>query len=643
MPRPITLKVYRGDALVKTEQFNRDIIKIGRLASAHLVLDDEKISRIHSVIEVAPDGNISIIDMGSAEGTFVNGKKVSRGKLFYGDEVTLGGLRLVLEPPAGTSEKGPAAGQPPARTTGVNRAIAMPETGAAPKPGAQGLPRGKTNGKARTTATSLALASAEMPAPVAARPKGAFVTTVPAVIEDLSSEPDLGVELRVLWGQTILDVGTFVRPKVPVYLGDTDRCAMRFEGLPLRELPVLKFANGEYRFTFTKGMNGVVVERDSRRTFGELVREKKAAPESEVNGAYSITVPKAGQVRAEVGTLAIEAGVKVPRSLKSSPFWERVNYRVLNLFLVLFFIQAGFIVAANNWPYNTDIVADDLFKNPQQMAKFIIKPPDQPPPVGAPAARAEEKKDEGEAAERAKGEEGQMGKKDAPKTNGRSAPKAIDPSAKELVKRTGLLAALGRGGGSGLSTVMGNGLGGDVRGAVGNMFGPVVGDSYGLGGLGIRGSGSGGGGSGETIGIGAVGTKGRGGGMGSYGTGVGGLGAKSDRPVNVQTGNAVVMGSIDKELIRKVIQEHAAQILFCYEQQLALNPRLQGKVSVKWVINADGSASSPQIDASATTLDDPKVHECMMARITSWLFPKPKGGGIAVITYPWILRATGAE
>jgi hypothetical protein len=236
-----------------------------------------------------------------------------------------------------------------------------------------------------------------------------------------------------------------------------------------------------------------------------------------------------------------------------------------------------------------------------------------------------------------------MGKKDAPKTNARSAPKAIDPNDKEIVKRTGLLGVLGRGGG-GLSTVFGaGGLGGDLKGAVGNMFGPVVGDSYGLGGLGIRGSGSGGGGQGETIGIGAVGTKGRGGGLGSYGTGVGGLGKKGDRDVNIATGTAVVMGSIDKELIRKVIQDHAAQIRYCYETQLAINPRLQGKVAIKWIINADGIASNPQIDGSATTLEDDKVHQCMMSRITSWQFPKPKGGGIAVITYPWILRSSGGQ
>jgi hypothetical protein len=33
----------------------------------------------------------------------------------------------------------------------------------------------------------------------------------------------------------------------------------------------------------------------------------------------------------------------------------------------------------------------------------------------------------------------------------------------------------------------------------------------------------------------------------------------------------------------------------------------------------------------------------MMDRIVTWQFPKPKGGGYAVVTYPWILRSAGAE
>ena len=272
------------------------------------------------------------------------------------------------------------------------------------------------------------------------------------------------------------------------------------------------------------------------------------------------------------------------------------------------------MVAANNCPYDTDVVADDLFKNPSRMAKFIIKPPEPKNRSVERATGRARRSDPGEMAEKHKGDEGQMGKKDAPKTNARSAPKAIDPNAKDIVKRTGLLGVLGRGGSAGLSTVFGIGRPRrrsegrrrqHVRPGGGRQLRPRRPRHPRLGQGRRR--------PGETIGIGAVGTKGRGGGLGGYGTGVGGLGKKGDRDVNVSTGTAVVMGSLDKELIRKVIQEHAAQIRYCYEQQLALNPQLQGKVSIKWVINGGRRGlARRRWTAPATTLEDaqgPRVHD----------------------------------
>ena len=96
MAIPLTLKVFKGDALVAAKDYDRDIIKIGRLASAHLCLEDEKVSRIHSVID-ATDGKLSITDMGSMEGTYVNGKKVNKSALAWGDEIRLGSTRIVVE------------------------------------------------------------------------------------------------------------------------------------------------------------------------------------------------------------------------------------------------------------------------------------------------------------------------------------------------------------------------------------------------------------------------------------------------------------------------------------------------------------------------------------------------------------------
>ena len=71
------MKVYRGDALLRTERFERDVIKIGTLASAHLRLEEEaEVARVHAVIEVAPDGRVAVVDMGGAAGTFLNGRRL---------------------------------------------------------------------------------------------------------------------------------------------------------------------------------------------------------------------------------------------------------------------------------------------------------------------------------------------------------------------------------------------------------------------------------------------------------------------------------------------------------------------------------------------------------------------------------------
>ena len=97
MPIPLKMTVYKGNELVAEHSFDRDIVKIGRLASAHLKLDDAKVSRIHAVIEATADGqDYSVIDMGSTEGTIVNGARISKEKLKDGDEIRLGDSRIVV-------------------------------------------------------------------------------------------------------------------------------------------------------------------------------------------------------------------------------------------------------------------------------------------------------------------------------------------------------------------------------------------------------------------------------------------------------------------------------------------------------------------------------------------------------------------
>src|SRR5215471_17249142 len=93
---PLTFQIYKGDQLLRTETLNQDIIKVGKLASSHLRLDDESVSRMHAVIEVTGPDEIYIIDLGSNRGTIVNGQKVNKCKLASGDEIHLGDTRVVV-------------------------------------------------------------------------------------------------------------------------------------------------------------------------------------------------------------------------------------------------------------------------------------------------------------------------------------------------------------------------------------------------------------------------------------------------------------------------------------------------------------------------------------------------------------------
>jgi hypothetical protein len=70
------------------------ILKIGKLPSAQVKLEGEGVSRIHAVVEVRDDG-VTLIDLGSHEGTRVDGEPITKRTLAVGDRVTIGDHELV--------------------------------------------------------------------------------------------------------------------------------------------------------------------------------------------------------------------------------------------------------------------------------------------------------------------------------------------------------------------------------------------------------------------------------------------------------------------------------------------------------------------------------------------------------------------
>jgi hypothetical protein len=69
---------------------------VGRSRSSGCVLADETVSRTHAVVSYA-DGTWSVRDLGSTNGTYVNGLRISEEtRVRPGDEIAFGGARFVL-------------------------------------------------------------------------------------------------------------------------------------------------------------------------------------------------------------------------------------------------------------------------------------------------------------------------------------------------------------------------------------------------------------------------------------------------------------------------------------------------------------------------------------------------------------------
>ncbi len=631
MPVPLTLKVFKGEQLLSSKEFDRDLIKIGRLASAHLTIDDEKVARIHAVIDVSPDGTLSVTDMGTVEGTLLNGKRVMKSSLSFGDAIQVGGTTIRVEKSAVVVA--PSVGGGIASVAGM---ASVASAAAAPSVAGTGL-------------VGPAPASVPGPAPTSV-PAAAKSKAPPAppVFEDSISprmrprrrkgSGPLGVELRFLWGDQI--VGEyFLAPGierafrvgsaagVDFAMGDANLGGPAFD--------VLRLGKSGASLRFTSKMTG-----ELHRKFGDEVLpleevKRKGLARADGDG-FDLSLGPEDFAWVDLGGITVEVFFQpVPKAV-FVPFSETVDFTVLNIFLVAFFIAALFVISAANAEAEGDEFADDLSNNQARIAKLLIKPPEAQ--KNAILEKYEKKKDSADIATKRKGDEGKMGKVDAPKRSSTTAVKG-DPNNKDQARL--LIAKVFGGNSGGISTIFGHqGLGGELKSAMGNMFGAAPGDAAGLGGLGTRGSGSGGGGLGDTIGIGGVATRGRGGGTGGYGAGVGVLKGKEAIDIGITSSEPSVMGSLDKELIRKVIHANRSQIRFCYESQLNRFPKLEGKVAIKFIISGQGTVAKSEV--AQTSVNNAELEACVAGRVRTWVFPKPKGGGVVVVTYPFIFKQSGS-
>jgi len=130
-----TLRVISGNDQGKVIELNRPVTTIGRGADQMLVLADIAVSRRHLQVHMTQTG-YRLQDMGSPNGTMVNGKRVSEVQLMDGDQIEIGNSLMRFEhPPSRPQQEAPP--QPPSQPVAPQMNYAPPNYGAPMQPGMQ--------------------------------------------------------------------------------------------------------------------------------------------------------------------------------------------------------------------------------------------------------------------------------------------------------------------------------------------------------------------------------------------------------------------------------------------------------------------------------------------------------------------------
>jgi hypothetical protein len=165
---------------------------------------------------------------------------------------------------------------------------------------------------------------------------------------------------------------------------------------------------------------------------------------------------------------------------------------------------------------------------------------------------------------------------------------------------------------------------------LGSASGTGRGDLGGTGGVETRSasvSGFGGGGSGE--GDGGPGSKGAGYGRGSNSK-VSGQGRSF---VSMDTGASDVEDGLTSDQINRVVAKHMNEVRYCYESATLRNDSIGGRMMTQFAVGATGSVQTAGVGSS--TVGDHRLHECIVAHLRGWKFPKPRGGKTVAVQFPF--------
>ncbi len=621
----LRMKIFRGDELLEEREISESSVSIGRAETAVLRIDDASLGELHAVINLEEDGTVQLLDLGTEAGTQHNGKSVSNVSLLSGDAITLGEIRVEL------TFDGPEQTTP---TVDVRPDPALDEEHDALDEKAEDV-----LAMVMRSGTGSGTMGLDVKAPKV-------------------------LEVNQIWHNVLVDSKHF-HPGGDVTIGDAVGFRWSFLGIPLGWVsstfatplrfspPIWSDVRSDWRNDFYASDENLPAGKEEfklfrsegksyvarvssawevfadvgeeRLTLEDLVKKGLAKASGEIT---EITMTENLRLFVDIDHVVFIASMVAPgarvvgavRDGSETPFLAS-----LGVFGALGILMTIFIVTSPKPPANDMLDVEDRF------VELLLEKPEAAEEEKKDKGPEDANKDAGEGA-KAKEEEGKVGKQDAKMDKAKGNKREFNDQQRdrEIAENAGVLGALNDGGA--MDGVFGSGgLDPNLAGGIGGLVG-AKGVQMGSGGLGSRGSGFGGGGTAD--GLGGLGTKGTGSGSSGYGSGGGSFGTKGSGGLSAVSGDPIIMGALDRSLIDQVIKRKMQAIRYCYQRELQKDPTLAGKVVIKFTIAKDGTVS--QAAAKENSTGSKAVDSCVTNVFYKMQFPEPKGGGIVIVSYPFI-------
>jgi hypothetical protein len=609
MALELHISVLDGDAVKETLVLSSGVhrtAKIGRMPSAAIRLEDPSVARIHAVIEIGAQ-EATLVDMGTTAGTLLGDERIQRAVLKHGDRIGLGEMVLLV----GIGER--ASLRPEPEETVIEPGAEM-EPAQAPVDG-QEVPEVFTG----------------------------FEVPAEYQVVEIHDPDDVAPELPFERRHALLELRRFVegelvsvehlQPGTSLILGESKH-AQVFVGediLPQPNFALVRYVGGDAELQWGEGFAGRIVHQNQDQSLEQWALSDLSKPLTGLEGCHQLGLELESKAQIEVGGWSLELGFVPPVQKPPLGLFRAFDFTFANLALFSLLLHLLLGLYFYRFPTPEKVLDGAFFEEPDRFSSLLLKPP-----------KVEEETAEDKALKKVKTKkELQEVEKELVVAEHEEPVDEEDARNKrkdQLKEQFSALFDDGNKGGTDALLGEAAGIGGNLEGGLVAVIGTrgAASSDTAMPTVGLSSSMIPGGKLRAAAAAPKVDTMGRmGGGKTNYGADVK-LDKRKDRKA-VSLSTPTIMGSLAREVVERVIRENINQIRYCYEVELQRHQNLAGRVVASWVISASGRVVRVKIKDS--TLGSKRTEKCIMRRIKTWQFPRPAGGGVVTVNYPFVFRS----